>query len=305
MKKDDAHHSPAIIKRGSKHHDEHHGGAWKVAFADFMLALMVLFMVLWVMSASTQEERMKIAAQVSGSPVIDGGAGIFEQNSKTPQIAPYAPHAAEGSKDRDKGGDDVSPYASSSADSLAQQQALAAAIQAQAKALGLDKNLETIMTQDGLRIIVHDSDDHGMFVRSSDVLEPQVATLFLSLVPVLTQVKNKVVIAGHTDSAQYTDSSVFNNNWNLSSRRALRVRQTLEDGGLDDRQVLEVIGMADKVPARGSDATGEHDRRVELMILTTKAEQDWMRFFRMEGMSAKIVGSGAAVRLASGAAATN
>ncbi|MGV2290549.1 flagellar motor protein MotB [Trinickia sp. YCB016] len=304
MKKDDAHHSPAIIKRGSKHHEEHHGGAWKVAFADFTLALMALFMVLWVMSASTQEERMKIAAQVSGSPVLDGGAGMFEQNAKTPQVAPYAPHAAEGSKDRDKGGDDVSSYASSSADSTAQQQALAAAIQAQAKALGLDKNMETIVTQDGLRIVVHDTDDHGMFVRGSDVLETPVAMLFRRLAPVLTQVKNKVVIAGHTDSVQYTDSSVFNNNWNLSSRRALRVRQTLKDGGLDDKQVFQVIAMADKVPAADGDATGEHDRRVELMILTAKAEQDWMRFFRMQGISATPVGGGPAVRLASGAAVT-
>jgi chemotaxis protein MotB len=304
MKKDDAHHGTAIIKRGSKHHDEHHGGAWKVAFADFTLALMALFMVLWVMSASTQEERMKIAAQVSGSPILEGGAGMFEQNSKTPQVAPYAPHAAEGRKDGDHGDGQAASAEDSAADSLAQQQALAAAIQAQAKALGLEQNIETIVTQDGLRIVVHDSDDHGMFVRSSDVLEPQLAKLFSSLAPVLSKVSNKVVVAGHTDSVQYTDASVFSNNWNLSSRRALRVRQTLEDGGLADKQVFEVIAMADKVPAADSEATGKHDRRVELMVLTTKAEQDWMRFFRMQGISAMTVGSGTAVRLASGVAVT-
>jgi chemotaxis protein MotB len=304
MKKDDAHHSPAIIKRGGKHHEEHHGGAWKVAFADFTLALMALFMVLWVMSASTQEERMKIAAQVSGSPVLNGGAGIFEQNSKAPQIGPYAPHAAQGRSDSEHG-EHGDGQVASEADTLAQQEALAAAIQAQAKALGLDNNIETVVTKDGLRIIVHDSDERGMFVRGSDVLEPQITTLFRSLALVLRSVSNKVVIAGHTDSVRYTDSGVFNNNWNLSSRRALRVRQTLEDGGLDDGQVLEVIGMADKIPSAANDSTGTHDRRVELMVLTTQAEHDWMRFFRMQGMKATIAGSGADVHLASGAAVVN
>jgi chemotaxis protein MotB len=303
MKKNETHHHPAIIKRGSKHREEHHGGAWKVAFADFTLALMALFMVLWVMSASTQEERLKIAAQVSGSPVLTGGAGFFEQNSKTPQPASYAPRAAEGRSDKEKG-DGEAAYA----DSTAQQEALAAMIEARAKALGLQENIETIVTQDGLRLVVHDTNDNGMFVRSSDVLEPNVALLFRSLAPVLAQVSNKLVIAGHTDSVQYTESSVFKNNWNLSSRRALRVRQTLADGGLDDGHVLEVAAMSDKIPAADTNATGQRDRRVELTILTNKAEQTWMRFFRMQGTSATIAsparGNGIAVRFASGVVVT-
>ncbi|WP_206995207.1 OmpA family protein [Trinickia mobilis] len=301
MKKGDAHgHGSAIIKRRGRHHEERHGGAWKVAFADFTLALMALFMVLWVTTASTREERMKIAAQVSGRPFLTGGVGIFEQNSKTPQIGPYVPDAGEGRSDGEMGDGE-----SASADSIGQQEKLAAAIMEQAKVLDLDANIETVTTQDGLRIIVHDSADRGMFVRSSDRLQPQIDALFRRLAPVLKAVSNKVVIAGHTDSAQYADSSVFTNNWNLSSRRALRVRRTLEEGGLDDQQVFQVVALADKVPAAASDATGSRDRRVELMLLTTKAEQDWMRFFRMEGVKATPVGGGPEVRLASGAAVSN
>ncbi|KVH43240.1 histidine kinase [Burkholderia diffusa] len=278
----DGGHGPTIIKRASKYHEEHSGGAWKVAFADFTLALMALFMVLWVMSVTPQDERKKVAAEIAGKPIFEGGVGIFEQRSRKPVLDPFDelhPERATRRSDTMQRGRSI--------DALQQRKELAARIQAQAKALGMDGNVATAINDDGVRVTIHDSDERGMFERRSDVLNRQFADLLASLVPVLETVSNKLVIVGHTDATQYAEMSVFNNNWSLSSRRALRARHVLIDGGLTESRLFQVSGMGDSVPSVPDDPSHGMNRRVELLLLTSQAEDAWSRIFRSQGIDAK------------------
>ncbi|KWB79384.1 flagellar motor protein MotB [Burkholderia ubonensis] len=272
-----------IIKRSSREELEPHGGAWKVAFADFTLALMALFMVLWVMSAATPEERQKIAVEVARSPVFEGGIGIFAQQSKKYHVVenPPIPQFGRPLPGPQDGRDEA--LKSSSEDQLHE---LDAAVHARASDLGLDANVETVLGQDRLKITVHDSKDRGMFLRGRDVLDPRIEQLFLGLAPVLTQFGARFIITGHTDAVKYVNAGVFDNNWNLSSRRAQRVRQALHDGGMDDAQVLEVAAMGDRMPAVPGDPANERNRRVELLVLTDRAVQQWVSMMRMQGMMA-------------------
>ncbi|KWH08495.1 histidine kinase [Burkholderia territorii] len=275
----DGGHAPTIIKRGSKHHEAHGGGAWKVAFADFTLALMALFMVLWVMSVTPQEERKKVAAEIAGKPIFEGGVGIFEQRGRKPALDPFDELQPERAARRAEPMRRVR-----SIDSLQQRKELAARIQAQAKALGMDGNVATAINDDGVRISIHDSDERGMFERRSDILDPQFSRLLQSLVPVLETVSNKLVIVGHTDATQYAENSVFNNNWSLSSRRALRARQVLVEGGLTEERLFQVSGMGDSVPSVSDNPAHGMNRRVELLLLTAQAEEAWNRIFRSHGV---------------------
>ncbi|AGR69751.1 OmpA family protein [Burkholderia pseudomallei] len=275
-------HGPTIIRRAHKRHEEHSGGAWKVAFADFTLALMALFMVLWVMNVTPEKERKQVAAEIAGRPFFDGGVGIFEQRSRKPVVAPFDAQQPDRMRRRTSGA-----ARERTIDSLQQRRALAARIMDEASRLGMDGNVATAINDDGVRITIHDSDKQGMFERRSDALNPPFIRLLTALVPVLGTVTNKMVIVGHTDATQYADASVFSNNWNLSSRRALRARQVLADGGMDAQRMFQISGMGDSVPAVPDNPNHDMNRRVELLLLTSRAEDTWRRLFRSEDVDVR------------------
>ncbi|AOJ05979.1 flagellar motor protein MotB [Burkholderia mayonis] len=278
----DSGHGPTIIKRAGRHHEEGGGGAWKVAFADFTLALMALFMVLWVMSMTPEDERRRVGAEIEGKPIFEGGVGIFEQRSRKLVLVPHdelprgrATEPAD-AKERDD-----------TIDTLEARRKLAARIRAQANALGMDGNVDVAINDDGVRVTIHDSSEKGMFARRSDVLDLQFDALLKALAPVLSSVTNKLVIVGHTDATQYAGASVFSNNWSLSSRRALRARQALIDGGLGEPQLFQVSGMGDSIPAVPDDPSHDVNRRVELLLLTSQAADTWSRMLRSNGVDAR------------------
>jgi chemotaxis protein MotB len=278
----EAAHGPTIIKRSRKHHEAHGGGAWKVAFADFTLALMALFMVLWVMNVTPEKERKRVAAEVAGKPIFEGGVGIFEQRARKPVIAPFDPMNAQPAPAARR-----ETARARTIDSPQQRREMAARIMEEARKLGMAGNVAAAVSDDGLRITIHDSAQKGMFERRSDVLNPEFVKLFAALVPVLETVTNKIVIVGHTDATQYADTAVFSNNWSLSSRRALRARQVLGDGGMDEARLFQISGMGDSVPAVSSDPEHGMNRRVELLLLTSNAEEAWRKLFLSEGVDVR------------------
>jgi chemotaxis protein MotB len=135
---------------------------------------------------------------------------------------------------------------------------------------GLTSNLETVITPYGLRVMLHDTDHQGMFVRGSAVPTDKFRALLRKMGPLFARMENQMLIVGHTDSLQYADTSYSAfSNWTLSSNRAMSARAQLLAGSMNPDSVLQVVGMADRAPLDAKRADAGVNRRIELLILTT------------------------------------
>ena len=270
-----------IVKRRKKSgHDEVHSGAWKVAFADFTLAMMALFMVLWVITP--QNLKPTPAADPVVNPLVDGGAGIFDGTSKTPLELSGTPVQLNKTRPQQQAKDTVGDQRTQHGSPVkysdpADLKELAALMQAMALELDAQANIEVQVVPQGLRILIKDDQKRFMFERGSVQMNPYFATLLQRLAGVLASVGNKVIISGHTDSIPYKLKGY--NNWNLSGDRALSARNVLVDSGLAPTAVLQVAAQADVMPLRPEAPEDGVNRRIEILLLTAKAEGLYRELF--------------------------
>lgn len=285
-------HDATIVKRGGGKHDhDEHGGAWKVAFADFCLALLSLFLVLWLMAA-----REKEAAQ---NMLKDQAAGQLEGPGKKPEISsspsgslierfPTMHDGTGPGKDGRNG--DAAKAATVSYDSPADLAALSKKLEKMSEEAGLASNLEATVTPFGLRVMLHDTDKQGMFMRGSALPTGRFARLLQKMGPLFAQMENQMLIVGHTDSVQYTFSEKTGmSNWTLSSNRAMAARAQLLLGGMRGDSVLQVVGMADRAPIDQARTAADVNRRIELMILTRKQSAQVAAMFGAPGATRELV----------------
>ncbi|MDN4052990.1 flagellar motor protein MotB [Massilia sp. YIM B02763] len=270
-KKGDKHHEETIVKRGGgKHHDDEHGGAWKVAFADFCMALMALFLVLWLIASRDAQQAKKIVRDNMAN-------GMLESTGRKPELATnpagslierfQMPRSDGGAKGPNAGAQTAARTRYESASELA---ALAHALQKMSADAGLASNLATVVTPTGLRVMLHDTDRQGMFVRGSPLPTDKFAKLLRAMAPLFEKMENQMLIVGHTDSLQYTYKGPTGySNWSLSANRALAARGELLSGGMRSESVLQLVGMADQAPIDPDHADAAINRRIELMILTS------------------------------------
>ncbi|MGL5700708.1 MAG: putative lateral flagellar export/assembly protein LafU [Kluyvera sp.] len=289
-----------IIKRSArKSHDAMHGGAWKVAFADFTLAMMALFMVLWIMGAVTEEERKEIVSQLHGESIFegntinpitqkDGSGGQItvmggrngqndEQNTTTPAQAQAKTRAELAQQlGNTEGVDAVNARSKNEIEDLARMiMKITSAYDAQA-------NLKMEIVPQGLRILVTDDQKREMFQRSSAILTPFFKRLLTEFAPELNKIDNKIIITGHTDSTRFRDQDLYNN-WNLSGERAMQARKVLTRSGLDPNKILQVSGMADQMLLDPNNPLSSANRRIEIMVLTRSASDTLYQFFGQHG----------------------
>ncbi|AVR99280.1 flagellar motor protein MotB [Pseudoduganella armeniaca] len=292
QKPHDKHHETTIVKRGGgKHAHDEHGGAWKVAFADFCLALMCLFLVLWLMASRNTESLQQILTQSDGNKT-DQGKGVMPEQIGGPRgsLIERFPMPRTGNTDTDgkaENSTENSPQAAPSKvsydtpDDLA---LLAKALKEMSQDAGLASNLESVVTPYGLRVMLHDTDKQGMFVRGSAIPTGKFTTLMRQMGPLFARMENQMLIVGHTDSLQYADTShsAFSN-WNLSSNRAMSARAQLLAGSMPADSVLQVVGMADRAPLDTKNAAAGINRRIELLILTRGQASAIAAMFGMPG----------------------
>jgi chemotaxis protein MotB len=286
-----------VVKRSSRKHDhEEHGGAWKVAFADFSLALMCLFLVLWVLAARNAERLEQILKAPGGNPVDDGQSfkpepaggprgSLIENNPVQHRGDAQAAGSGTGSGGTVNGEPVRDPtFAKMRYESPAQLQALAKALALLSAEAGLAQNLQTVITPAGLRVLLHDTDRQGMFERGSAVPEERFVRLLRKMGPLFAEMANQMIIVGHTDSVPYVDRSVgAYSNWQLSSNRAMAARAQLLEGGMAADSILQVVGMADRAPVEPKDATAAVNRRIELLVLTDDQAHNVASMFGMPG----------------------
>ncbi len=282
-KPNDKHHEQTIIKRGGGKHDhDEHGGAWKVAFADFCLALLSLFLVLWLMAA-----REKEAIQ---SMTRDAAAGQLEGPGNRPEIA-TAPRGSmierfptmhDGTGPAQ--GTGATGDARVSYDSPADLKSLSKKLEKMSEDAGLAANLQSEVTPYGLRVMLHDTDRQGMFMRGSALPTGRFARLLQKMAPLFAQMENQMLIVGHTDSVQYTFAEKTGmSNWSLSSNRAMAARAQLLQGGMRNDSVLQVVGMADRAPLDAKRTDAGINRRIELMVLTRAQSRSVAAMFGAPG----------------------
>ena len=260
-------HGEVVVKKhGGKHQHDEHGGAWKVAFADFCLALMCLFLVLWVLAARDKED---LEMAMAGG----GAANMSMQGMGDRMIGEYVPGAMIPREPvrkyevrQDSGGQSDAKKLLETPEDMKE---LSRKVEAAGQQVGLGEHISTVVTAQGLRIMVHDTDQAGMFRVGSAEPTLRFAQLLRSIGPMFKEIDNQLVIAGHTDARPYLGTSPFGaSNWSLSLSRALAARAHMLSGGMPERSVLQVIGMADAAPVDPQQPLAAVNRRVELLVTT-------------------------------------
>jgi chemotaxis protein MotB len=248
--------APVIVVRKRRAHHAHHGGAWKVAYADFVTAMMAFFLVMWIVG-----QNQSVKAGVAGyfrdpgvlqrersNGILEGHrAGVDTQTPpslKTP-AAPPDDAAARAALERS---------AQRIRELLAKSPELAK----------LQGQIKITATPEGLRIELIDSDASTFFDNASSVLKPATARVLAVIARELTPLAKPVYIEGHTDSRPYTNASYTN--WELSADRANAARRAMELSGLPDALVRGVRGFGDKRLSNPDQPLDPHNRRVSILV---------------------------------------
>jgi chemotaxis protein MotB len=240
------------IVRRKRVHKAHHGGAWKVAFADFMTAMMALFLVLWLITQSS-DVRAAIAGYFQdplgrnkefGTSVMPGQGQTAIPTKPTIQIQP-----ADGKRDK----------------LLRLSEQVKEALESNASLAGLNGHVAIEITPDGLRITLLEDSSDVFFASGSARPFPRAETLIEAIGTVLARAAYPVIVEGHTDARQYSNDVNYGN-WELSADRANAARRLLRSGGVIEKQILAVRGLADRDPRIPSDPMAPQNRRITIMV---------------------------------------
>ncbi|HED1422111.1 TPA: flagellar motor protein MotB [Kluyvera georgiana] len=270
--KNQSHPNVVVKRRKHKSHGSAHG-SWKIAYADFMTAMMAFFLVMWLISISSPKEliqiaeyfRTPLATAITGgqrmanseSPIPGGGDDVTQQQGevhKQPNIDDLKKRMETNRLKRIRG----------ELDQL---------IEADPKLRALRPHLKIDIVQEGLRIQIIDSQNRPMFKTGSAEVEPYMRDILRAIAPVLNEIPNKVSLAGHTDDYPYATGERGYSNWELSADRANASRRELVAGGLDDGKVLRVIGMSNSMRLSEHGGNDAINRRISLLVLNNQAEQ--------------------------------
>ena len=272
---------PIIVKRVKKVAGGHHGGAWKIAFADFATAMMAFFLVMWLMSVATPEQKKLISGYFkdpigfseSASPyVIDLGG--------SPTPAPDRTLNPEPQERQDSGQTDVDPEQAESIAEEMERERLELLLQELQNKVEENPQLQRFkdqilfeITQDGLRIQITDAENRPMFDLGSARLQPYFEDILLAMADTIKAVPNKISVSGHTDAKPFVGRGDFGN-WELSADRANSARRALVAGGYDEERVARVVGYASSALFDRNDPLNPINRRIDIIVLTKKAQRD-------------------------------
>ena len=264
--------SIVIIRRPRASSGEHHGGSWKVAFADFAIAMMALFMVLWLIAATTPLQKKAIATYFSDPGLYNrtGTSTPIEMRGSTtlvdtlPVYLKPSPSGMTGLEISGKdapGVDEAASVSTSVALALAQA-ARDGKAPANPKLTSLPKALLLSLTE---------SDVGPMFLPGSTTVTPYYEDLLIAIAPVLRQLDLQLIISGHADNASAITNDDNRQNWQLSGDRAEAVREILTFADVRPEQIFQLSAMGDTLPLAGQEPESPLNRRVDILILTKKS----------------------------------
>jgi chemotaxis protein MotB len=275
---------PIIVKRIKKVAGGHHGGAWKIAYADFVTAMMAFFLLMWLLGSDAKGNLQGIAeyfktplkvAMAGGdgsgdsSSIIKGGGKDLSlregQNRRGEVDSPkknYNLQAAEAA------------LAKVDADRLkVLKDKIEAAIDSSPSLKQYRKQLLLDITTEGLRIQMVDEQNRPMFASAKADLQPYTREILHEIGRILNDVPNRISLSGHTDAAPYGTGEKGYSNWELSADRANASRRELIYGGMDEAKVLRVVGLSSSVLFDKNDPLNPINRRISIIVMNKKAEQ--------------------------------
>jgi chemotaxis protein MotB len=281
---------PIIVKKIKKGGHGAHGGAWKIAYADFVTAMMAFFLLMWLLGSTTEGDKKGIADYFA-SPLkvaLAGGAGSGD-----------ASHVVKGggedltrSSGQIKRGDVDAPQKTINLAALKAEQRRAEIARLQEikntieQKIGASERLKAMagqlrldMTRDGLRIQIVDEQNRPMFASGSAAVQPYMRELLQAIGAILTEVPNLLTLEGHTDAMPFSGGERGYSNWELSADRANASRRELMAGGLEENRVLRVQGLAFSQPFDRKDPGSPANRRISIIVMNRDAED---RVFRTE-----------------------
>jgi chemotaxis protein MotB len=256
--------APLIIvkkKRRELGHTGAHGGSWKIAYADFVTAMMAFFLLMWLLM-STNHGTLEGIAQYFNRPLtvlLSHGPGssqaLPEQNTQPNTEKETEQNPADQQKLEDL------------------KTKLQTLIQQNPKLQAFQNQVKIDITTEGLRIQIIDQRDRPMFDVGSAVLKDYTKNILDQIGRTLNDVPNPISISGHTDSLPYSGTIAGYSNWELSSDRANAARRELLTGGMEAKKIIEVRGMSDALPLYKNDPANPGNRRISIVVLN-KASAD-------------------------------
>lgn len=287
---------PIIVKKIKKGGHGHHGGAWKIAYADFVTAMMAFFLLMWLLG-STAKGDFEGIAEYFKTPLkvaLQGGSGSGDASSVIKgggkDLTRQAGQVKRGdieAHDKKYALKETSlEFQRKERESLEELKGRIEKLIAESPMLTQFKNQMLLdITAEGLRIQIVDEQNRPMFDSSSADLKPYTKEILRQIGKALNEVPNRISLAGHTDAAQFSGGDRGFSNWELSSNRANASRRELIAGGMDDNKVLRVVGLASSVLFDKNDPLNPVNRRISIVVMNRKTE---MAVLQEEGPESEI-----------------
>jgi chemotaxis protein MotB len=276
--------APIIVKRIKKVAGGHHGGAWKIAYADFVTAMMAFFLLMWLLGSTAKGDLngiaeyfktpLKVAMQGGSgsgdaSSVIKGGGtdlsrktGQVKKGESEPKKKSYNLEAAKAELERIE------------ADKLKQLKSrLESQIDANPTLKQFKRQLLIDITDEGLRIQIVDEQNRPMFNLADAALQPYTKVILREIGAVLNGVQNRISLSGHTDATPYGNAGRGYSNWELSADRANASRRELIAGGMEEGKMLRVVGLASSVPFGQAEPHDPVNRRISIIVMNKRTEE--------------------------------
>lgn len=285
---------PIIVKKINKSGGGHHGGAWKIAYADFVTAMMAFFLLMWLLGSTAKGDLQGIAeyfktplkvAMAGGSgsgdstSVLQGGGrdltrkeGQVTKSDQDPGPKRiYAP---------DRTAMQVAQAELAKAEMLrlkALKERIEEAIDARSSLRQFKRQLLLDITTEGLRIQIVDEQNRPMFALARAELQPYTKEILLEIGHALNDVPNRISLSGHTDATPYTSGEKGYSNWELSVDRANASRRALIAGGMDEGKVVRVVGLSSSVLFDRQDPFNPINRRISIIVMNKKTEESVLK----------------------------
>jgi len=277
---------PIIVKKVKKGGHAAHGGAWKIAYADFVTAMMAFFLLMWLLGSTTEGDKKGIAEFFSAplKVALAGGSGTGASNTILPgggaDLTQTVGQAGRGDSQElaQKKKRDMEAMRAEAARQDAKKMAslsakISAMISNSPKLAEFSSQIRLQTTPDGLQIQIVDDQKRPMFDTGSAVVKPYMRDILREIGNALSGVENKISLDGHTDRAPYGNGERGYSNWELSADRANASRRELVAAGMPDDKVARVVGLASSVLLEPDSPLSPINRRISIIVMTREAEE--------------------------------
>src|SRR5450830_901140 len=275
---------PIIVKKVKKGVHVVHGGAWKIAYADFVTAMMAFFLLMWLLGSTSEGDKKGLSDYFSAPLKVSmqGGSGAGGSNTILPGGGADLTQKS-GQNRRGDGSDPIQKRMQANAvkAEVANKPAgnnakISALISGNTKLAEFSKKIRLETTADGLQIQIVDDQKRPMFDSGSAALKPYMRDILRGIGGALNGVENKISLDGHTDSSPYSSAQRGYSNWELSSDRANASRRELVAAGMPDDKLARVVGLASSILLDPENPTGAVNRRISITVMTREAEERLM-----------------------------